>query len=79
MLKNKLDGEVKEVKKQIQGIKNNLESIVDIVKVSYEMWNQYLGLSKSFRANKKRKIKDLLSHLKLLVSLQIRLTLTKRL
>ena len=34
MLRNKLDVEVKDVKKQIQGIKNNLESIVDIVKVS---------------------------------------------
>ena len=36
MLRNKLDVEVKDVKKQIQGIKNNLESIVDIVKVSYK-------------------------------------------
>ena len=34
MQRNKLDVEVKDVKKQIQGIKNNLESIVDIVKVS---------------------------------------------
>jgi hypothetical protein len=32
-LENYLDGEVKDIKKQIKGIKSNLESIVDIVKV----------------------------------------------
>lgn len=32
-LENHLDGEVKDIKKQIKGIKSNLESIVDIVKV----------------------------------------------
>lgn len=44
---NKLDGEVKDLKKQIQGIKYNLESIVDIVKVFQNQFEQ-------LRENKKK-------------------------
>jgi hypothetical protein len=37
----RLEVEVKDVKKQIQGIKTNLESIVDIVKVSFRLMIDY--------------------------------------
>lgn len=37
----RLEVEVKDVKKQIQGIKSNLESIVDIVKVNYKFMNSF--------------------------------------
>ena len=33
--KNRLDVEIKDIKKQITGIKSNMESIIDIVKVTW--------------------------------------------